>query len=369
MVQVAHPLVKPSVENVTFTGRTQAMEIVEIKAQASGYLKEVKFRDGARVEENDVLFVIDQEPYEANLQAAKAQLEEAKASLAKADADFKRAQSLIQKGAVSREEYDQRVAERIVAQASQQAAMAAVTSAEIDLGYTEIKAPIPGRLSLADVTEGNLVSANNPVTLTTLVRDDPIYVYFEVDEPALLQSRRELAQSGKVVRTGHVVDQEIQVNIGLTDEEGFPHQGTLDFIDNRVSASTGTIRCRAVFDNKDMLLIPGLFVRVQIPLGDPEPTMFVADRAINTDQGQKFVYVVNAEDKVEYRAVDLGPEQHGLRPVLDGLSKDDWVIVNGVQRARPGITVQTQEVNMADFVAGEQAAPPPATTTTSGDKP
>src|SRR5262245_10998182 len=239
------------------------------------------------------------------------------------------------------------------------AAPAKTNKAQLDLQFTRVTAPITGRASRAEITAGNLVvvGASGGPLLTTIVSLDPVWVYFDIDEPSLLRLREaELRRTGRPLTPENIASLQIPWQIGLGNETGFPHTGLIDFVDNRVDTTTGTIRVRAVLENKDGLFSPGFFVRVKLATSEPKPTVLVTERAIGTDQGRKYVLVVNDKNVVEYRQVQVGTLAEGLRAITSGLAPGDWVIVNGIQRARPGITVIPQRVAM------EPNAPPAAPT-------
>ncbi len=244
-------------------------------------------------------------------------------------------------GAISEDEYEQHVAQLAIAKASIHTAEAAVYDAQLNLEFTKVVSPIDGRVSRARIREGNLVQpgAGESMVLTTVVTVDPIYVYFNIDEHALLMYVDRKWQSGEAAHPSRIKDQKIPVETGLAKEEGFPHAGILDFIDNMVDSKTGTIKARGVFDNSKQYLTPGLFVRVRMPFGNPHQALLVSERAIGTDQRQKYLLTVNKKNIVEYRPVQVGSQHNGLRVIVSGIQADDVVIVNGLLRARPGTTV------------------------------
>jgi multidrug efflux system membrane fusion protein len=346
-VSVSQPVERSVGDYFETTGRTEAVESVDIRARVSGYLNEVNFTDGAEVERGHVLFVIDPRPYEAEVARVEAELGRWEAQLREALADVARNQRLLPKGATSERELERSVAQRDTASAEIQATRAKLTQAKLDLEFTRVTAPIAGRTSRTAVTMGNLVQAESSSVLTTLVSVDPIYVYFDVDERTVLQLRAARRAAGDTGSPSEIKERRIPVEISLAHEDTYRRSGILDFVDNRADPNTGTLKVRAVFDNKDRVLAPGLFVRVRWPLGDPRPSLLLPERAIGTDQGNKFVYVVNDKSVVEYRAVKLGPKtDDGLRAIAEGLEADERVIVNGIQRARPGLTVAPQAVSI-----------------------
>lgn len=351
------------------TGRIEAINRVEIKARVSGYLEKVAFADGAAVNQGDLLFQIDPRPYQATLAQAEASVAEAKAALEKTNADLRRAEPLVASRAISREEYDLRLAQRDASIATVQSAEAQVDAAKLDLEFTSIKAPISGRIGKANITVGNLVSQVEGVVLTTIVQIDPVYVYFDVDERSILAVKAARASEGRQLQAGDVSAEQIPMEVGLVSDAGFPHHGFLDFVDNSLDPATGTLKIRGKIESPTNPLPPGLFARVRVTTGAPKPTMFVAERALGIDQGQRFVYTVDAENKVQYKAVVAGASEGGLRRIESDLPADAWIVVNGVQRVRPGIVVAPQRVAMTDFAPGHANAAPPASTATSADSP
>ncbi|MBX3023626.1 efflux RND transporter periplasmic adaptor subunit [bacterium] len=340
-VTVATPVAKSVVEWDEYTGRLEAIDAVEVRARVSGYLEAVKFTDGAMVKKGDVLFIIDPRPYTAILRRAEAELALAKARLELAESRYERASRLVARNAISQEEADTRAAEARQAAAAVQAAQAALEAAHLDVEYTEVRAPVSGRVSRKLVTEGNLVngsSGTQGTLLTTIVSLDPIYVYFEADERSYLKYVR-LAQEGKRPSSR---DTRNPVQIAFADEEGFPHQGYVDFVDNRLDEQTGTIAARAVLANPDLLLSPGLFARVRLIGSGEYAALLIPDAAVGTDQARKFVYVVDAENRARYRPIVLGPMIDGLRVVREGVNADDRIIVTGVQRAKTDALVDPQ---------------------------
>lgn len=366
-VVVAQPIVKEDAPSLQFTGRTEAINRVDVKARVSGYLEKVAFADGASVKQGDLLFQIDPRPYQATLAQTEAAVAEAKAALEKADADMRRAEPLVASRAISREEYDLRVAQRSASLAAVQSAEAQVDAAKLDLEFTSITAPISGRIGKANVTVGNLVSETEGVVLTTIVQIDPVYVYFDVDERSLLEVKATRAAEGKELQAGDVSAVKMPIEVGLVSDAGFPHHGFLDFVDNSVNPATGTLQIRGIISNPTNPLPPGLFVRVRAKTGNASPTTFVAERALGIDQGQRFLYVVDGDDKVQYKAVVAGASDGGLRRIESGLTPDAWVVVNGVQRVRPGIVVTAERAKMTDFAPGQATASPPTSTAPTAD--
>ena len=337
-VTVSQPVVRHVVESETYTGRLEAVESVEIRARVNGYLQSVHFTDGAIVKKGALLFVIDPRPYQAELNRAKAALEQASARYERTQKDFARAQQLVKSRAISQEEVDTRAADQREAEAAVQAARATVEAAQLNVEFTQVKSPISGQISRQFVTVGNLIMADATL-LTRLVSLDPLYGYFDVDERAYLKSSR-LWRNGQRAGPREV---NIPLDLGLTDETGFPHQGRLHFLDNRVDLNTGTMTGRAVFPNPDLRLLPGLFARVRLPGSSQYEALMLPDEAIGTDQTQRFAFVVNDQHTVEYRKVALGPIIDGLRVIRDGLTPGEWVVVDGVQRVRAGAQVDPQQ--------------------------
>jgi RND family efflux transporter MFP subunit len=342
-VTVAQVVTKPITEFDEFTGRFEAIDRVEVRPRVSGYISSINFTEGSEVKKGDVLFVIDQRPYAAELKRAKAQLAQAKSQLALAKSEKARAVNLLAQHAISQEEFDTRASSDEQAAANVDLSQAALDTAELNMGWTAVTAPITGRISRANITVGNLVT-NGQTLLTTLVSLDPIYVRFDGDEQAYLRY-------GKAVKdraAAGLKDAPSPVVVGLADEAGFPHAGVLVFQDNEVDPATGTIRTRAKLDNHDRAFTPGLFARVRL-MGDKKyDALLINDSAIGTDQTVRYVLVVDPDNKVEYRPVKLGPVIDGLRVVREGLKANETIVVNGLQRVRPGTAVTPQRVAMGE---------------------
>ena len=358
-VTVATAISRKVTEFDEFTGRFEAVERVEVRPRVSGYISSVNFTDGNEVKKGEVLFVIDPRPYVAERDRARAQLAQARSQLALAKSERERAAKLLGQRAISQEELDTRTAGDEQAQASVAAAKAALDSAELNVEFTRVTAPIAGRISRALVTSGNFVS-NGQTPLTTLVSLDPIYVTFDGDEQAYLRY-------GKPVRTsahGSSSEARSPVVVGLANESGYPHQGSMVFVDNALDPATGTIRSRALLDNHERQFTPGLFARIRLLDSAQHEAVLVNDSAIGTDQTVRYVLVVGAGNKVEYRPVQLGPVIDGLRVVQSGLTAGETIVVNGLQRVRPGAQVQAQHVAMGvpaaaqgkGLLAGDTAA-------------
>jgi RND family efflux transporter MFP subunit len=342
VVSVVQPIAREVIEWDEYIGRLESPETVELRARVSGYLDKVHFKEGKEIKKGDLLFTIDRRPYQAEYDRAEAEHEraESQADLAKSDAE--RARNLIATKAISQEDFDTKTKTYASALAAVKSAKAAMDSTKLNLEFTEIHAPISGRISRALVTEGNLVSGGVSGTgatlLTTIVSLDPLYLYGDADERAILKYRR-LRQEGTRVSAR---DTEIPAEMELADETGFPHKGYMDFVDNRVDPNTGTLRARGVFTNTDHTLSPGLFGRIRIPGSGKYPALLIPDRALGSDQAQKFVYVVNAEKKVEFRPVKIGPMIDGLRVVKEGLKPGEQIIIEGLLRVRPGVVVDAK---------------------------
>ncbi|MDQ0009185.1 multidrug efflux system membrane fusion protein [Luteibacter jiangsuensis] len=337
-VTVAQVLLRPVSDTNAFTGRIQAVDTIQIKPRVSGYVDSIHFREGATVKKGDLLFTIDPRPYRAEVDRLAANLAQARAESKNADANAARGTKLVEQHAVSREEADRLDTAAASAKAQVASVQAALDNARLNLSFTEVRAPVDGKVSNAQITPGNLVTPSD--TLTSVVTVDPMYVYFDVDEQTFLKLDRLRRQNGRAP----------EVEMGLADEQAYPHVGKIDFVDNQVRAGAGTIRLRAVFPNADGAYTAGLFARVQLRSGNMQPRALIDDKAVGTDLGNKFVYVVGKDKKVEYRRVATGALVDGLRVVDSGLNADDVVVVNGLQRVRPGVEVNAKRVTMASLV-------------------
>jgi membrane fusion protein, multidrug efflux system len=307
-----------------FTGRIAAIGAVDIRPRVSGYIDRIAFKEGDMVKAGDLLFVIDPRPYRATYDSAMAQLERARASAQLAEAQNKRAESLIKTGAISIDTYDTRGAALGQTSADVHAAEAALATAKLNLDFTEVRAPIAGRVSRALLTLGNLVQADQTV-LTSVVSQDPVYVYFQPDEQSFLRYC-------ELARRGERANSDNPVRVGLASETGFPHSGTVNFVNNQVDAATGTINVRATVPNPDGVFVPGLYARVQLEGRAEYMAMLIDDKAVMTDQDRKYVYVLGPEDKAKRKDVVLGSIHDGLRVVQSGLDANDKVIVAGLQK-------------------------------------
>jgi RND family efflux transporter MFP subunit len=387
MVSVSYPVERKVTDYADFTGRTAAVDSVEVRARVDGYLQSINFKEGALVKKGDVLFVIDPRPFVAELNRAKAQLEEAKANYTQSVAQVNeakaqenravagvyyterrlaRSQQLVLGKTITQEEFDLQKSELdqsqadvqrakamvasaqaaiATAKAAIQTAQAAIELAELNLSYTNVSAPVDGRISREIVTVGNLIQAGQNgggTVLTTIVSVDPIYVYFDVDESTVLRIDQ-LTREGKAVSTR---DGTVPVMLKLADEKEFLRQGTINFVDNQINPKTGTLRIRGVFRNENEFLTPGLFVRVRVPVGGEHPSLLVTERAIDNDQGQKILYVVDETRQVVSRPIVVGALHDGLREISQGLKSGERVVVNGLQRIRLGSAVEPKLVAM-----------------------
>jgi membrane fusion protein, multidrug efflux system len=352
-VTVAPALEREVTEWDEFTGRLEAVDTVAVRPRVSGYVSAVRFHEGAIVRKSELLFQIDPRPFQAEVDRLRAELARARATVDRAQSELKRADRLSSENAMSHEEHDRRASFAQESTAQVAAVEAALRAAELNLEFTHVVAPIAGRVSRAIVTEGNLVSSGpgEATLMTTIVSQQPMYAYFDADEQIFLRYVEQTRDSkGGVHGTGH------PIRMALANEEGFPHEGKLDFLDNRVDPATGTIQGRAVFDNRDGALTPGLFVRLRLAGSGTYRAVLIQDRAVGTDLDKKFVLVVNRGQTIEYRRVRLGPLVQGLRVVHDGLAPGDRVVVNGLQRVRPGLKVDTVAQAMDGGPAQTEAA-------------
>ncbi len=360
IVTVSQPVVQEVVDYEDFTGQTAAVESVDVRARVGGYLEKIFFESGDEVKKDDVLFQIDPRPFQAELDRSKAELARTEAQLKIQEIEVERLNDLLKKQAASQIELARVVADRDAASAARDAAHAAVEQAQLNLDFTTIRAPISGHISRNYVDIGNLIQGGMgqaaTTLLTTIVSVDPIYAYFDIDEQTVLRLR-------KRVREGQLKNYkqaDIPVFLGLSIEEDYPHRGRIDFAENRLNSSTGTLNVRGIFENADRALSPGLFARIRIPIGKPTMATLVPERALGSDQGQRFVLVVNEKNVVEFHPIKVGRLHHGLRAIENGISGKDWIITNGLQRVRPGVTVEPKQ----EPVFATQSAP--ATTRAGG---
>ena len=349
IVTASRPIVREVADFADFTGRIEAESSVDIRARVSGYLIKMPFVEGAEVKAGELLFEIDPRPYQAQVDEAKAQVAMKKATLKLAIADNSRAKLLGAKtvAAISQQDLETYQAKEDQARAELGAAEATLESNEINLGFTKITSPISGRISRYYLTIGNLANADSTL-LTTVVSENPIYAYFDADELTLLTVQRRLMSSN----VDQLKTKLFPVYMGLADEDGYPHKGYIDFANNVVTSSTGTITVRGVFQNPAAptgrhLLKPGMFVRIRLPISQPHRAVLVSDQALGSDQGSKFLYVVGADSTIEYRAVKVGPlQEDGLRVISEGLKPDERVVVSGLQLVRPKMVVTVDEQPM-----------------------
>lgn len=358
-VTVAKPVVRPIVEMDEYTGRFDAMNSVEIRARVSGYLDTVHFQDGATVNQGDLLFTIDRRTYQANYNQAQATLNNRQTEFDLAKLEYERYQKLTQTGAAATATLDQRRQAFLAAQAGIAGARAAAETTRLQLSFTEVRSPIAGRISRKLVSEGNLVRENETL-LTTVVQLAPVHFYFDIDERSYLSYQR-IAKQGGQSSSGGSNGRGLPVAVMLTDEKTFMHTGVLDFTDNRVDTATGTMRLRAVFENKDQFLTPGLFGRIAVP-GSPEyQAVMLPDEAILTDLDRRYVYVVGDGGAVQQRPVRIGSRTDNYRIIREGLKGDETVVINGLQRVRlGGGKVTPMPVELPKVWNGLMALPQPA---------
>lgn len=337
-VSVAKVLEQPVNEWDEFTGRLEAPETVQIRPRVSGQIDQVAFTEGALVKKGDLLFQIDPRPFQAEVRRLEAQLQQTKAAASRSDNEAQRGERLRQSNAISAELADSRTTAAQEARAAVAGIQAQLDLARLNLSFTRVTSPISGRVSRAAITAGNLVTAD-VTELTSVVSTDKVYAYFDADECVYLKYT-ELARQGRRGAT-------TPVYLGLSNEDGNPHLGQMNFVDNQVNPATGTIRGRAVFDNSDGRFTPGLYARLKLVGSGTYSAVLITDEAVGTDLGKKFVLVMDGDNKSAYRAVELGPKIEGLRIVRSGLSKDDTIIVKGLQRVRPGSPVAPETIPMA----------------------
>jgi membrane fusion protein, multidrug efflux system len=342
-VKIAQPLSQQVTNWDEYTGRIEAVNSVDVRARASGYLDKVNFKAGAKVSKGDVLFVIDPRPFQARLNYAAAELEKAKTQQELAKKDLARAQSLFKAKAISAEEYDARQKAVKETAAAVESANAQVETAKLNLQFTEVRAPISGRITQEQVDEGNAVNGgdSDPTRLATIVSMNPVYALVDIDERAILSYRREAQKQG-----GQLEGKTLE--LALADEEGFPHQGKLDYVAPMENPTSGTITVRGVFENKDELLIPGFFARLRIRGGAPYQALLLPERAIGIDMADRFVWVVNQGNKVSQRKVMLGKKIGDLRVIQQGLQAGEWVVIEGGQKLKPDSAVVAEKISLTD---------------------
>jgi membrane fusion protein, multidrug efflux system len=370
-VPVSQPVRQNVTDYVDFTGRTDAVQALDVRARVTGYLVEVPFKEGSEVKKGDLLFKIDPRPYQAQFDQAKGQvgLYQARLRLAQTTNERDRTIDSTAPGAVSQQLLDQDKAAVAEAEAQVQAFQSSLDVYRLNIEFCSVTSPIDGRVSRYYLTLGNLVNQDQTL-LTTVVSQNPMYAYFDTDEPTLLRIRRAISE-GKIKPTE---DGKNPVQMGLQDEDGFPHAGTIDFVNNQVNPATGSITMRGVFPNPQLpggvrLLSPGMFVRIRLPIGPAHPALLVVDRAIGSDQGLKYVYVVDAANKVQYRRVTTGPLQdNGLRVIEQGLQPDERVVIGGLQQVQPRMEVRPDETAMPTLGAPEGEAAQPSASEDQGKK-
>ena len=349
-VSVAEVVARPLRDFEDFSGRLEPVTTVSIQPRVAGFIESAQFDEGARVRKGQVLFRIDPRPLQAEVDRLAAQLERAHTQADLAATNLQRGQQLLAKHVIAQQDFDQLEANATSSKDDIGAAAAALEAARLNLEFTQVRSPIDGRVSRMLITPGNLVATTS--VLTTVVSDDPVYAYFDADEQTYL-------------RFAHATDGN-PVYMGLIDEQGYPHEGRLDFVDNQVDPHSGTIRARAVFDNHDGRYTPGLFARIKLVGGQPHDRILIDERAVGTDLGKKFVLALKADNSLEYRPVTLGAAIEGLRVVNEGLVAGDVIVVNGLQHVRPGATVTPQRVTMdANSAAVAQISAPSREVTTT----
>ena len=368
-VGVAPAVQRTLSETDEFTGRLEATNTVEVRSRVAGTLDRLHFREGQEVAKGALLFSIDARAFNAELVRVQAQLASARSAAELAGTELARAQKLLEQRAISQQEFDQAAAAARSSKSAVSAAEAAVAGARLNVEYSQIRAPLAGRVSRANVSVGNLVAAGDPV-LTTLVSQDRMYAYFDISESAFLKYGRLARGIEKVDKNdkGGKAGPSLPVQMGLGNEAGLPHTGVIDFIDNRLTPSTGGIRARAVFDNQQRQFTPGLFVRIRLAAGAAAPAVLVPDRAIGTDQSKRFVMVVGADKTAQFREIVPGPLVDGMRVVSSGLKAGEMVVVSGLQRVRPGapITAEVLPVDDKGMPVMKPNGPPPGPPAASG---
>jgi RND family efflux transporter MFP subunit len=352
-VSVSQPVRQTVTDHIEVSGNTQASISVNLVARVEGYLRSVDFADGSFVKKGDLLFVIEPEPYEAQVQLQEATVAQQQATLAQASEEYARQQRLIQQNATSQAQVENWRAQQGTAQAAVDEANANLEIAKIDLGYTRVVAPFDGRMGRHLVDPGNLVGAGSPTQLATIEQLAPIYVYFNVDESDVLRVRAGMRAAGRTLADMGPV----MLGVGLQNETGYPHEARLDFIDSDIDQSTGTLQVRGSIANKDYVFLPGMFVRVRVPVGTTPDALLVPDRALGIDQRGHYLLLVDADDEVEQRPVQIGALVGSMRVITEGLGAADRVVVDGIQRAIPGSKVQPKEVALTPPDAAPADAP------------
>lgn len=335
-VVVAVPEEREVLEYEDLPGRVEAIEKVQLKARVSGYLTKVNFKEGTEVKKGDLLYSIDPREYQADVDSATAALQQAQAKYTQSQSDYERAKQLSKSTVIARQELETQGTAVLEAAGGVRAAQAALSRAQLNLEYTEVRAPIEGKIGDTNFTEGNLIAVGD--TLSSIVSQSPVYVYFEAPERAILRWDRQV----KAQDPTQSLTSRLQAQVGLLNEEGFPQKGRVDFSDNELNAGTGTLQMRAVLDNADRRLRVGLYARVRISLDLPRKSLLVPERAVGVDQGQRFVYVVDGQNKVEYRKVTTGQIYGGMLSITEGLQPDERVVTEGLLSLRPGLLVQPE---------------------------
>ncbi len=381
-VTTAKPLQQEIIDYLEFTGTTHAFEEAEVRARVAGFLQSMEFTPGTSVEKGDLLFVIDPREYDAELNAANAELSSAEAQFKRAKIEFARAEKLFKQKAGAETDVVKWRGQRDVAGADVLRAKAKVEKASLNLSYTQVTSPLAGRVSRNFVDLGNLVGESEPTLLTTVTRYDPVYAYFNVNERDLLKvmamNRKKNQEKDLDSANDPEIEADIQVLLAIANEEGYPHQGKLDFAESRVDEATGTLQLRGVFPNPGPapVLLPGLFVRLRMPVEKRENALLVTERAIGSDQNGRYLLTVNSENMVEKKSIRMGRLEDGLRVIEEGLQPDDRVVVNGIQRARPGAKVDPEQTDMKSLTAsalkavaeaGQDKAKPAAASSEDGD--
>jgi RND family efflux transporter MFP subunit len=338
-VIVGQAVVQEVADYEEFTGRTEAIETVEIRARVSGYLDKICFEEGADIKKGDLLFQIDLRPLQAELERTAANVGQAEARVTRLQSDYQRARSMLGTKSIGREEFEKVSGDLAEAQSAVKSAQAARDIAKLNVTYSRVVTPISGRISRRMIDPGNMVKADE-TALTYIANLDPMYAYFDVDERTYLRLSRFLMKKG-VTTLAQV--KEISVALGLADEDGFPREGKMNFVDNRIDPNTGSVWVRGIFPNPDKFLAPGLFVRVRLPVGEPHKAVLIPERALATDQGQKFVYVLNDQNEAVYRRVQVGAQHGKLRVVEKGIEAGELLVISGLQRVRRGAKVEPKE--------------------------
>lgn len=344
LVLTSKPVVREITDYEDFTGRTEAIASVDVRARATGYLDKILFKDGALVKKGEVLFEIDPRLYQAELKRAESAVTQSEATRKRLGEDFRRAEALLAKRSISQGDYDKASGEWAEADAAVGVAQAVRDLAKLNLSFTKVTAPIGGLISRHYVDPGNLIKTDDTV-LTSIVTLDPMYASFDVDERTVLRLKR-LIYEGKI----RAIDNEVPFQFGLADEDGFPHKGKINFVDNKIDVGTGTLRVRGTFANPKLIFSPGLFVRIRLLIGEPRMALLLPERALGTDQGQRFIYVVDKKSDAIRREVVVGPLHDGMRAIEKNLHPDDAVIVSGMQKVRPNAKVEAKLVDPLELI-------------------